>query len=193
MRYVMPFLLFSLYLAAPVSALGPLDYTRSILERATAIVVSNHTHNQKLAELSALFRQFLDTDSMGREALGDHWATFTPDQRKEFLPLFHELMEQTYVAKLLLFENPKFVYISSAEVGDGAEVLTRIVTPNDEFEVTYRLKPYDDHWMTNRIIVEGVNLSSNLGSQLDDLLSKMSAPELIALMQRLYGTRIEKE
>jgi phospholipid transport system substrate-binding protein len=168
-------------------AAGPLDYTRATLAQATAIVTSNQTHDEKLAALSDLFRNFLDTDTMGRQALGAHWASFTPSQQKEFLVLFRELMERTYVAKLLLFDNPKFVFVSTSARGIEARVDTQIVTPNDQFDVVYWLRPDGNSWKATGIEVEGVNLTGNLGNQLNRLLSRMSVPELLDLMERLYG------
>jgi phospholipid transport system substrate-binding protein len=187
MRYVLTTCVLWLCLAAPAWATSALDYTRATLTQATAIVASNQSHNQKLAALSVLFRRFLDTDVMGREALGRHWASFTPAQQKEFLALFRELMERTYVAKLLLFDNPKFAYVSSAAIQEQARVDTQIVTPNDRFDVVYWLSPSAGQWKATRIVVEGVNLTANLGSQLNDLLSRMSVPELLDLMRQRYG------
>jgi phospholipid transport system substrate-binding protein len=176
-----------LLLAAPARAASPLDYTRTTLDQARAIVANNQTHNEKLAALSALFRNFLDTDAMGREALGQHWSSFTPDQQKEFLSLFRELLQRTYVQKLLLFENPNFVYAGEQSTGAGAVVDTKIVTPRDQFDVTYRLKPAGDNWTATSITVEDVSLTANLGSQLNDLLSRMSVDDLLTLMRRKYG------
>jgi phospholipid transport system substrate-binding protein len=109
---------------------------------------------------------------MGRQALGQHWSIFTPTQQKEFLGLFHELLERTYVQKLLLFENPDFVYAGQHLTADGAIVDTRIVTPRDQFDVAYHLRPSGDMWLATSITAEDVSLTSNLASQLDDLLSR---------------------
>jgi phospholipid transport system substrate-binding protein len=174
-------------LAAPAQAASPLDYTRTILDQAHAIVASSQTHNEKLAALTALFSKFLDTDAMGRDALGPHWSSFTPEQQKEFLSLFRELLQRTYVQKLLLFENPNFVYAGEQLTGAGAVVDTKIVTPRDEFDVSYRLKPAGDTWQATAITVEDVSLTANLGSQLNDLLSLMSVDDLLTLMRRKYG------
>ena len=155
------------------------------------IVASSQTHNEKLAALSSLFSKFLDTDEMGQEALGPHWSSFTPAQQKEFLGLFRELLQRTYVQKLLLFENPNFVYAGEQSTGAGAVVDTKIVTPRDQFDVTYRLKPAGDTWMATAITVEDVSLTANLGSQLNDLLSRMSVDDLLTLMRRKYGNASE--
>ena len=187
MRAVPILLVFWLLLAAPAAAMTPLDYSRTTLEQARAIVANSQTHDEKLAALSILFGKFLDTDVMGREALGQHWSSFTPAQQTEFLALFRELLERTYVQKLLLFENPKFVYAGEQPNGAGAIVDTKIVTPRDEFDVRYQLRPAGATWMATGITVEDVSLTANLGSQLNDLLSRMSVDDLLTLLRRKYG------
>jgi phospholipid transport system substrate-binding protein len=177
-----------LFLAIPAQASSPLAYTRTILEQARAIVASDQTHNQKLDALSVLFSKFLDTDAMGREALGPHWSTFTPAQQQEFLGLFRQLLQRTYVQKLLLFDNPDFVYAGEQSIATGAIVDTKIVTPRDQFDVSYRLRPAGGEWLAIAITVEDVGLIANLGSQLNDLLSRMSVGDLLALMRRKYGS-----
>jgi phospholipid transport system substrate-binding protein len=176
-----------LLLVASASATTSLDYTRTILEQARVIVAGSQTHNEKLAALSVLFSQFLDSDTMGRQALGKHWSSFTPDQQKAFLALFRELLERTYVRKLLLFENPNFLYAGQHSTGYGEIVDTKIVSPRDQFDVKYWLIPSGNNWVVTAITVEDVSLTANLGSQLNDLLSRMSVDDLLTLMRRKYG------
>ncbi len=176
-----------LCLASPAWAASPLEYTRTELEQARAIVNGDQTHNDKLAALSVLFAQFLDTDTMGRAALGKHWSSFTPQQQKEFLVLFRKLFQRTYVQELLLFEKPNFLYVGETRLDGEASVDTKIVTPRDEFKVVYQLKPDDERWLVTRITVEDVSLTANLGSQLDHLLSRESVEDVLNLMQRKYG------
>ena len=191
MRTLMITLLVLLLPVGPTRAATPLEYTRTILDQARAIVANTQTHDDKLAALSFLFSKFLDTEAMGQEALGPHWSSFTPEQQKEFLGLFRELLQRTYVQKLLLFENPNFVYAGEQLTGAGAVVDTKIVTPRDQFDVTYRLKHAGDTWMATAITVEDVSLTANLGSQLNDLLSRMSVDDLLTLMRRKYGNASE--
>jgi ABC-type transporter MlaC component len=176
-----------LCLVAPAWAASPLEYTRTELEQARAIVNSDQSHNDKLAALSVLFAQFLDTDTMGRVALGTHWSSFTPQQQKEFLVLFRKLFQRTYVQELLLFEKPNFVYVGETRSDGAANVNTKIVTPRDEFHVVYQLRPEGERWLVTRITVEDVSLTANLGSQLDHLLSRDSVEDVLNLMQRKYG------
>jgi phospholipid transport system substrate-binding protein len=177
-----------LCLTATAWAASPLEYTRATLEQARAIVSSDQNHNDKLAALSVLFTKFLDTDAMGRAALGKHWSSFTPQQQKEFLVLFRKLFQRTYVQELLLFEKPRFAYVGETRLNGDAIVNTKIITPRDEFSVVYHLRPEGDLWQVTGIMVEDVSLTANLGSQLNDLLSRESVEDVLNLMQRKYGS-----
>ena len=177
-----------LALAVRAWAATPLEYTRTTLEHARTIVDSDRSHNDKLAALSTLLQDFLDTDTMGRDALGTHWSSFAAAQQKEFLTLFRELFQRTYVQKLLLFEKPDFGYVGEQRSADGrARVDTKIITPRDEFAVTYQMRPAGDHWLATDIKIEDLSLTVNFRRQLDRLLSKSSPAELLDRMRRKYG------
>ena len=176
-----------LCLGSAAWAATPLEYTRSTLERARTIVDSTHTHNEKLTELSALLKNFLDTDAMGRDALGPRWSSFSSAQQKEFLSLFRELFQRTYVQKLLLFEKPDFAYVGEERGEGSARVDTKIVTPRDEFAVTYQMRPDGDRWLATDIKIEDLSLTMNFRRQLDRLLSKSSPDEVLGRMRRKYG------
>jgi phospholipid transport system substrate-binding protein len=176
-----------LALAGTAAAVGPLEYTRDVLERTRVIVDSDKTHNQKLAELSALLLRFLDTDSMGKAALDKHWSKFSPAQQKEFLTLFRELFQRTYVQKLLLFERPDFAYVGE-EISNGrARADTKILTPRDDFAVTYQLRADGDRWLATDIRIEDLSLTANFRRQLDRLLTRSSAEDVLDRMRRRYG------
>ena len=180
-------LLASLLLVAPTQAATPLDYTRTVLEQARTIVGGSQSHDEKLAALSTLFGKFLDTDAMAREALGQQWSAFKPEQQKEFLVLFRKLFQRTYVQELLLFEKPNFVYVGETRLDGEASVKTKIVTPRDDFNIVYQLRSEGEGWLVTQITVEDVSLTANLGSQLDHLLSRDSVQDVLDLMQRKFG------
>ena len=176
-----------LCLARTASAATPLEYTRATLEQARAIVGSERAHNDKLAALSALFQSFLDTDAMGQAALDKHWSRFSPPQQREFLTLFRVLFQRTYVQKLLLFEKPDFGYAGEERRDATARVDTKIITPRDEFAVTYQLRMAGDRWLATDIKIEDLSLTTNFRRQLDRLLSKSSPEEVLNRMRKKYA------
>jgi phospholipid transport system substrate-binding protein len=176
-----------LCVAAVASAATPMEYTRATLEQSRVIVSSDRTHNEKLTALSALLKTFLDTDTMGRDALDKHWAQFSAAQQREFLTLFRELFQRTYVQKLLLFEKPDFGYVGERVSGSTAQVDTKIITPRDEFAVVYQLRQQGDRWLATDIKIEDMSLTGNFRRQLDRLLTKSSPDEVLSRMRKKYG------
>jgi ABC-type transporter MlaC component len=88
---------------------------------------------------------------------------------------------------MLLFENPKFTYVSETPVDGATLVETNIVTPNDNFAVVYRLRSKGGRWITTGITVEDVSLTANLGSQIDHMLSREKPEDLLDFLQKKYG------
>jgi ABC-type transporter MlaC component len=187
MRSVRLACVLSICVVAAATVPTPLQYTRSVLEQAQAVVAGSQPHDEKLAALAVLFGKFLDTDEMGKEAVGKRWESFTPAQRERFLILFRRLFERTYVDTLLLFEKPEFAYAGQTAFHGEVRVDTKIITPHDEFAVAYQLRPAGDRWMATNVKVENVNLTTNLANQLDHLLSRSSVDDVLDLMQRKYG------
>ena len=181
----------ALLLAIALPALaagGPLDQTRATLEQTRVIIDSGKTHDEQLADLAALLSRFLDTDTMGRAALDKHWSAFSPAQQKEFLALFRELFQRTYVQKLLLFDRPDFGYEGEELIGaDQARVDTKIITPRDDFAVTYRMRKQGDRWLATDIQIEDLSLTTNFRRQMDRLLAAGSPEDLLGRMRRKYG------
>jgi phospholipid transport system substrate-binding protein len=168
----------------PLTALA---FTRQTLEQTRVIIDSDETHNEKLAALHRLLRDFLDTDTMGKAALADHWKKFSGPQQAEFLSLFRELFQRTYVQKLLLFDRPDFEYGGEEDEGDHTRVDTSIVTPRDEFAVTYKFRSHAGHWLAYDIQIEDLSLTANFRRQLDNLLAKSSVANVLDRMRRKYG------
>jgi phospholipid transport system substrate-binding protein len=165
----------------------PLEQTRATLEHARAIVNTDKPHNEKLRELFTLLRTFLDADTMARAAVDKHWAKFNPKQQQEFLTLFRELFQRTYVQKLLLFEKPDFAYVGEKVDGATAQVDTKIITPRDEFAVTYAMRRHGESWLAADIKIEDLSLTANFRRQLDRLLSNGSVETVLDRMRRKYG------
>lgn len=178
----------------PATEVGtPLAYTRKTLEQTRVIIDSDRSHNDKLAALHDLLETFLDTDTMGRTALDEHWGRFSAAQQAEFLKLFRELFQRTYVQKLLLFDRPDFEYVGEETVDDHVRVDTLIVTPRDEFAVTYKFHRRDGNWLAADIRIEDLSLTTNFRRQLDRLLAVSSPAALLDRMRRKYGTANDGE
>ena len=168
--------------AAP--APGPQETVRVVLTRAGAIVTGGGSHDERLASLKSLTRDLLDTDTMGRRAMGPVLASRPEAEQAEFLELFEELIVRAYLQKLLFFRNPEFVYGDETIEGGTATVNTRIRTSRDDFYVDYELRLRGSEWVATDVIVEHASLTRNYHRQFARLLEAESFEELL---DRLRG------
>ena len=180
-------LLAALSAAATGEVLGPMARTQQVLHRSHEIVVGPDDHRHKVLALNELLRTFLDTDAMGRKAMGRHLDGRPPGEVRAFLDVFHQLFVRTYVQRLLLFEAPEFAYRQEAITAEQATVGTDIVTPKDRFAVDYLMRRAADGWHATDILVEDVSLADNFRSQFDAALAKESFDSLMGRLQAKAG------
>lgn len=121
-----------------------------------------------------------DWDELSRRALGIHWAARSPDEKKEFIRLFGNLLEKTYQDKVEGYAGEKVLYQGESTDGEYSVVDVKIVTTkNTEIPVKYRLRKKGDDWLVYDISIEGVSLVNNYRTQFNSILAKSPFSELI--------------
>lgn len=124
--------------------------------------------------------ELCDWEEMSRRALGRSWAQRNEQERREFVHLFGQLLERTYVDKVEGYSGEQVNYIGERLDGDFAEVEVRIVTTkNTEIPVIYRMRNKEQKWWVYDIVIEGVSLVNNYRTQFNDILAKSSFEELL--------------
>jgi phospholipid transport system substrate-binding protein len=138
----------------------------------------------KTAEREKLIRQAVDErfdwEEMTRRALATHWANRTPEERKEFIPLFSDLLERTYMKKVEDYSGEKVLYEGESKEGDYASVKVKIVTKkNKDISVEYRLKKEGNKWLVYDISIMGASLVNNYRTQFNSIISQSSYENLV--------------
>jgi phospholipid transport system substrate-binding protein len=166
--------------AFPVWAGLPTDKVRETTDKIIGIVSDPGLKEAgKEAQRRALIRstveEMCDWEEMSRRSLGRHWAQRSEQERKEFVRLFGQLLEKTYIDKVEGYSGEKVNYVSERVDGDYAEVDVKIVTKkNTEIPVIYKLRSRDQKWLAYDMVVEGVSLVNNYRTQFSDILAKSS-------------------
>jgi len=127
-----------------------------------------------------LAEEAFEVSETAKRALGPHWLQRTPAEREEFVKLFANLLEQTYIARIGEFGGEKLRYVSEQIDGDRAIVRARITTKNGtEVPVESRLLQKETRWLIYDILVENLSLVSNYRSQFDRVIRTTSYEELV--------------
>ena len=77
------------------------------------------------AAVRELATESFDLAETARRALGTHWQARTPAEREEFVRVFRDLLEQTYVARIDEYGGERLEYVGERVDGDSAIVRRR--------------------------------------------------------------------
>jgi phospholipid transport system substrate-binding protein len=132
--------------------------------------------------------EIFDWGEIARRSLARHWQPLTDRQRAEFVALFSDLLERSYISKIELYGGEKIAYIHERVDGDLATVTTRIVTKNGtEVPIDYRLTKKGDKWLVYDVTIEGVSLVSNYRTQFNKIIQTASYNELVQRLKAKQG------
>ncbi len=119
---------------------------------------------------------------MTRRAIGPGWRQFSPEQQKQAVSLFSELIIRRYVNRFTLGERLDITYKPAATVAPGkVEIPTVTVYKGSPYEVIYRLEQSED-WRITDVIVEGVSFIGNYRSQFDAQFQKGGPAAVLAAL-----------
>ncbi len=140
---------------------------------------------QKLwKEISPIF----NFEEMSKRALGQHWKNRTPDERKEFVELFTNIMKDAYIGKTDTYSGEKIVLIGEKQDNHYATIQTKLITnKNTEVSVEYNMLNNPGEWKIYDVIIEGVSLVNNYRSQFNNILIKSSYKELVQKIKEKKG------
>ncbi|HXU90745.1 MAG TPA: ABC transporter substrate-binding protein [Methylomirabilota bacterium] len=120
-----------------------------------------------------------DVQETARRALGPHWQQRSPQEREEFVQLFADLLERTYISKIDLFGGEKLRFIDEKVDGDHAVVRGKIITKQGtEVPVEARMINRTGRWQIYDIVIENISLVGNYRSQFDRIIRTSSYDEL---------------
>ena len=121
-----------------------------------------------------------DFTELSKRTLGSHWKKFNPDQQKEFIQLYKDILEGAYKDKILSYTNEKIIYRKEISLSENkAEIQSYIISKNTERPVFYRVFLKGNDWKVYDVVIEGVSLIKNYRSQFREILSNKSPEELL--------------
>ena len=187
-------LIVTLALAAPPGTLAgePTDQLKAQVDRVLKLLddpTLKDKPKDKRVAVRKIAEDIFDFGETAKRSLGRHWAARTPAERDEFVRLFGDLLERSYISKIELYGGEKIQYLSDKVEGDLAAVQSKLVTKTGtDVPIEYRMLKKGDRWLVYDVIIEGVSLVSNYRTQFNKIVQTESYD---ALVQRLRAK--EKE
>ncbi len=149
---------------------------------------------QRRKAVRKIAEEIFDFGETAKRSLGRHWPARTPAEREEFVALFTDLLERSYISKIELFNGEKIAWIGDRVDGPQAVVQTRIVTrQGTEIPIDYRMLRRDGRWLVYDVVIEGVSLVANYRTQFNKIIQTSSYTELVRRMRTKQEEFLEQE
>jgi phospholipid transport system substrate-binding protein len=174
---------------APASAGVPTEQLKGAVERVLKTLDDPmYKGETKLAERRAAVRkianEIFDFAEIAKRSMARHWQPLSEAQRTEFVGLFADLLERSYISKIETYGGEKIQYTAERMDGDYSVVSTRIVTKNGtEVPVDYRMVKRSERWLVYDVSIEGVSLVSNYRTQFNKIIQTTSYRELVSKLR----------
>lgn len=185
-RRLIPLLAILLVAPGPPAWAGPAtDQLRVYTDQVVKILQNpSMTLPERREAVRHLAEQVFDVNETAQRALGQHWQQRTPAEREEFVKLFANLLEQTYISRIDEYGGEKLTYVGEQIDGDRGVVRARITTKNGtEVPVESRVLLKGNRWLIYDILIENLSLISNYRSQFDRVIRTASYEELVKRLQ----------
>jgi phospholipid transport system substrate-binding protein len=171
----------------------PTDQLKSAIDQVVKVVADPSLKGDaRVTERRTAVRKIADDifewNEIARRALARHWQSLTDKQSAEFVALFSDLLERSYISKIELYGGEKIRYAGERMDGETATVATRIVTKNGtEVPIDYRLLKKADRWLVYDVNIEGVSLVSNYRTQFNKIIQTGSFEDLMQKLRSKQG------
>ena len=176
-------------MAVPAVAGEPTEKIRQTTDKILSILGNEALRDPSRAkERRRLIRSAIDErfdwEEMARRSLATHWAKRTPEEKKEFVRLFSDLLERAYMSKIEEYSGEKVRYEGEVIDGEYAVVKVNIATKKSkDIPVEYRLKKERNDWFVYDVSIEGVSLVNNYRTQFNSIILESTYENLVKKMK----------
>ena len=174
-------------MAAPV--MGPRQAVESAVVRVTGLIQTGEVKGKPVAdrraEVRRIARELFDFDEISRRALSRHWQVRTPEEQAEFVALFSDLLERSYLNRIEAYAGEKISYTGESMDGGFATVRSKVVTQRrTETALDYRMHVRDGRWRVYDVLIDGVSFVSTYRSQFDRVIQAESYASLVDRLKK---------
>lgn len=175
-----------IFVAMTAHADEPLEIIETRVDRIVKILGDKGIEEDvRVKQLEQAADETFDYVYLSRMTLGRNWLKLDDSQRSEFVELYRQLLEKNYMGQLLKYTDEKVVFTKQTMLSDTkAEVASNVVSSDKKIPITYRLIQRDGDWKVYDLVIEGISLVSNYRTQFNDILSRQTPAEMLAILRK---------
>lgn len=143
------------------------------------------SRDAKIDEIEKIIEEVFDFEELSRRTLGRDWKKFTPEQQKEFIGLFQQVLQNVYADRILAYTSEKIEFGKETELKKGrVEVESYIITTdNKKVPLFYRVTDKSGEWKVYDVVIEGISMVKNYRGQFREILKTKKPEDLLQTLR----------
>ncbi len=170
---------------------SPVDIIKSRNKTVERIIGNKDEVSGETKErLKDVINSFMDFNELSKIALGKYWKERTEVEKKDFVNVFQQLIRNSSVKKLEIYQADRMVYEEPEINGSKAKVTTIAYKKRKQFEIIYKMHKVDNEWKTYDLEIDGVSTARNYRDSFYKQIAKTSYKEMYnKLVKRLESQK----
>ncbi|MGD9158225.1 MAG: ABC transporter substrate-binding protein [Desulfobacteraceae bacterium] len=179
------FILFTFTAQAGVAT----DRIKTATDKLLEIINNHDLDPPEMADKrERMIRETVDTvfdwRAFSQRALGRHWRKLGKEEKSEFITLFGQLIERTYMDKTRQYSGQQMNYISEEMEEKYGIVNAEVAMKNEaNIAIQFRVLKKNETWFVYDVYVEGVSLVNNYRVQFNKIMTKSGYGELVSKLK----------
>lgn len=163
-----------------IAAIHRAEPATAVASSARRLAAEQHRHDIRL-----IATELFDFDEIARRALSRHWTGRSPEEQAEFVRLFTDLLERTYIHRIEAYAGERIVYAGETIDGPYATVRSRVVVRrNVETPLDYRLHLYQGRWKVYDVLIDHVSFVATYRSEFNRILQREPYAALVDRLRK---------
>ena len=144
-------------------ALEPKDFVQSTIDKASEILSSESSKDEKIVQLRDIAKNTVDIRGIGFYSLGSHRKSLDSDQKKEYLKIFEQYFLKSFSSRLAEYSDPKIRVDSQEKLNEKYTMVSSTLLAGDdkpEVKIDWRIVTKDpNNPLIIDVVIEGVSLA----------------------------------
>jgi phospholipid transport system substrate-binding protein len=145
------------------------------------------SREEREARARVLLNENFAVPTIAQWVLGRYWRSATPEERRQYLELFEDLIIVTYVDRFTRYSGEDLKVTRTVRAEDGGDVLVYSEISRgggQPFEVTWRVRERDGGFKIVDVYVEGVSMGQTQRSEFASVIQN-SGGKISGLLEEM--------
>jgi phospholipid transport system substrate-binding protein len=158
-----------------VLSVEPDVFVQSTVNRASQVLSSSSTINEKIDKLKVIAKETVDIKGIGFYTLGAYRKNLNDDQKKEYSVLFEKYFLKSFASRLAEYSNPEIEVNSKEKLSENYTIVSSTLVATDqrpEVKIDWRIYTKNSkNPLIRDLIIEGLSLARTQKEEFSSIIN----------------------